>query len=112
MIRFVCVWLVFAAVFESARADSVGRSEPMVFGKGGQKKMLYDRRQRPQAVYLDGKVHLVFNGGGKGGEEPSFRTAPMATTYDPETRSFSETVTLGERSKDHWLSLENLVRLE
>ena len=101
MIRFVCVWFIFAGVFSSAQAEFTDRSEPMAFGKGGQKKMLYDRRQRPQAVYLDGKVHLVFNGGGKGGKDPSFRTAPMATTYDTKTRSFSKTVTLGERSKDH-----------
>ena len=101
MIRFVCVWLTFAGMFGSAQADSNNRSEAMPFGKGGQKKMLYDRRQRPQAVYLDGKVHLVFNGGGKDGNDPSFKTTPMASTYDPETRSFSKTVTLGKRSKDH-----------
>lgn len=73
----------------------------MVFGKGGQKKMLYDRRQRPQAVYLADQVHLVFNGGWKKGKEPHLKTVPMATTYDPETRSFSEIVTLGPPSKDH-----------
>ena len=61
MIRFVCVWMTLAGMFGSAQADSDHRSEPMAFGKGGQKKMLYERRQRPQAVYLDGKVHLVFN---------------------------------------------------
>ena len=101
MIRFVCVWLTFTGMFGSVQADSDSRSEAMPFGNGGQKKMLYDRRQRPQAVYLDGKVHLVFNGGGKDGEDPSFRTTPMASTYDPATRSFSKTVTLGKRSKDH-----------
>ena len=78
MIRFVCVWLTFAGMFGPVQADSDKRSEAMSFGKGGQKKMLYDPRQRPQAVYMDGKVHLVFNGGGKDGEDPSFRTTPMA----------------------------------
>ncbi len=101
MIRFVCVWLTFTGMFDSVQADCDKRLEAMPFGNGGQKNMLYDRRQRPQAVYLDGKVHLVFNGGGKDGEDPSFRTTPMASTYDSETRSFSKTVTLGKRSKDH-----------
>ncbi len=101
MIRLVCVWLTFAGMFGSVQADSDKRSEAISSGKGGQKKMLYDQRQRPQAVYLDGKVHVVFNGGGKDGEDPTFRTTPMASTYDSETRSFSKTVTLGKRSKDH-----------
>ena len=73
----------------------------MVFGEGGQIKMLYDRRQRPQSVYLDGKVHIVFNAGGEAGASPKAPTRPMAVTYDPRTREFSGTVTLGPGDKDH-----------
>jgi len=73
----------------------------VAFGHGGQIKMLYDRRQRPQAVYLNGKVHIVFNGGGQIGAKPKAPTRPMAVTYDPAGRQFSEVVTLGPKDKDH-----------
>lgn len=76
-------------------------TEPMVFGEGGQIKMLYDCRQRPQAVYLNDKVHIVFNAGGEKGAGPKSRTKAMAVTYDPATRSFSEIVTIGKASRDH-----------
>ena len=74
---------------------------PMAFGAGGQIKMLYDRRQRPQSVYLNNKVHIVFNAGGKPGDKAKSRTKPMAVTYDPRTREFSDVVTLGAGSRDH-----------
>ncbi|MBC8372292.1 MAG: BNR-4 repeat-containing protein [Planctomycetes bacterium] len=63
--------------------------------------MLYDRRQRPQVVYLDDKVHIVFNAGGQIGARPKAPTKPMAVTYDPVSRQFSEVVTLGPGSRDH-----------
>jgi len=78
-----------------------GDPVPMAFGQGGQIKMLYDRRQRPQSVCLNGKVHLVFNGGGQIAARPKARTQPMAVTYDPVIRQFSEAVTLGPGSRDH-----------
>ncbi len=74
---------------------------PMAFGEGGQIKMLYDRRQRPQSIYLDGKVHIVFNAGGQIEAPDKARTKPMAITYDPVTQEFSEVVTLGPGKKDH-----------
>jgi hypothetical protein len=73
----------------------------MPFGEGGQIKMLYDRRQRPQSIYLNNKVHIVFNAGGQIGASPKARTKPMTVTYDPATRKFSEVVTLGPAKKDH-----------
>ncbi len=74
---------------------------PMAFGEGGQIKMLYDRRQRPQSIYLNGKVHIVFNAGGENGAPPKSPTKPMAITYDPSTREFSDAVTLGPGDDDH-----------
>ena len=71
---------------------------PLPFGRGGQVKMLYDARQRPQSVYLNGKVHLVFNAGAVAGA--GTKTKPMAVTYDPATRTFSDVVTLGPESRD------------
>jgi len=74
---------------------------PMAFGEGGQIKMLYDRRQRPQSIYLNGKVHIVFNAGGQIGAPAKSPTKPMAITYDPGTREFSDVVTLGPGDDDH-----------
>ena len=56
------------------------------FGEGGQLKMLYDVRQRPQSVYLNGKVHIVFNGGAllKESSKGKIETSPVAVTYQPE----------------------------
>ena len=71
------------------------------FGEGGQIKMLYDRRQRPQSIYLNNKVHIVFNAGGQIGAPAKARTKPMAITYDPAAREFSDVVTLGPEKKDH-----------
>ena len=73
----------------------------MAFGEGGQIKMLYDRRQRPQSVYLNDKVHIVFNAGGQIGAPAKSPTKPMAVTYDPLSRKFSEVVTLGPGKRDH-----------
>jgi hypothetical protein len=73
----------------------------LTFGEGGQIKMLYDCRQRPQSVYLNNNVHIVFNAGGKAGAPPNSPTKPMAVTYDPLTREFSEVVTLGPGDNDH-----------
>lgn len=73
----------------------------MAFGHGGQIKMLYDLRQRPQAVYLHEKVYIVFNAGAEAGTSPKTKTGPMAVTYDPRTRTFSDVVTLGGGSSDH-----------
>ncbi len=82
---------------EQQKVDHV----PMAFGEGGQIKMLYDRRQRPQSIYLNGKVHIVFNAGGENGAPPKSPTKPMAITYDPSTREFSDAVTLGPGDDDH-----------
>ena len=84
-----------------APAMAVAESAPLVFGDGGQIKMLYDRRQRPQSVYLNGKVYLVYNGDGEKGAEPKAKTKPMVITYDPSTRTFSDSVALGPGDKDH-----------
>ncbi|NIP16714.1 MAG: hypothetical protein GWM87_00030, partial [Xanthomonadales bacterium] len=39
-------------------------SAPMAFARGGSKKMLYDIRQRPQALWWNGKVYIGYKGGG------------------------------------------------
>ena len=96
LLSLICLVLL-NIIQEQTRADLF----PVAFGQGGQIKMLYDRRQRPQSVYLNNKVHIVFNAGGQIGAQPKAPTKPMAVTYDPATREFSEVVTLGPGSRDH-----------
>ncbi len=99
------MWLFIFSVDALAGEPNLSRVagvEIRAFGAGGQIKMLYDRRQRPQSVYLNGKVHIVFNAGGEAGAEAkSAPTNPMAITYDPDTRRFSNVVALGPGHKDH-----------
>ncbi len=77
------------------------------FGEKGQVKMLYDQRQRPQAVFLNNKLHIVFNADGemKSGKKKKkgnkFKTRPKAITYDPLTRKFSKEAPLGPFNADH-----------
>lgn len=81
---------------QSASAGAVS------FAKGGQLNMVYDIRQRPQAVYMNCKVYIVFAGRtdeAPVGEKPS--TRPMLITYDPASREFSDIITLGPGKGDH-----------
>ena len=71
------------------------------FGEKGSIKMLYDRRQRPQSVFLDGKVHIVFAGEAEFTNSKKAKTKPLAVTFDPQTKKFSEIVTLGPANSDH-----------
>ncbi|MBT3385652.1 MAG: hypothetical protein HN778_20860 [Prolixibacteraceae bacterium] len=75
--------------------------QTLTFGEGGQIKMLYDRRQRPQSVFLNGKVYLVFNAGAEKEAVGKSKTLPMIVTYNPVTREFSDIVTLGPAKSDH-----------
>ncbi len=75
--------------------------EMFTFGEGGQIKMLYDRRQRPQSIILNGMVYIVFNAGGKEGDVGRSPTKPMIVQYNPITRVFSDIVTLGPAKSDH-----------
>jgi hypothetical protein len=71
------------------------------FGEGGQIKMLYDRRQRPQSVYLNHKLYIVFNAGGEKGATIPAATKPMIVSCDLTSRDFSDALILGPGDKDH-----------
>ena len=72
------------------------------FGVRGQIKMLYDRRQRPQAIKVDENVHLVYNAAiGKPHLPPKAATQPMAATFNLKARNFSDPYVLGPSSDDH-----------
>ena len=98
--------LLSCTAFQVATIAGSQTAEPVSFGEGGQLKMLYESRQRPQAVYLKDKLHIVFNGGGivRDNKDPKKKavTKSMAVTYDPLSRKFSKIVTIGkEYSHDH-----------
>jgi len=101
LLTLVCCVSVSATAYGEDGPRTKAGTVPMVFGHGGQIKMLYDRRQRPQSVYLHDKVHIVFNAGAEAGASSKAETMPMAVTYDPRTRTFSDVVTLGRSSSDH-----------
>ena len=80
----------------------------MDFGHNGSKKMLYDNRQRPQAVYLNGKVFIGYKGNAywpKTDKQRKRNDVASAYTllisYDPASREFSKPVQLGGATKDH-----------
>ena len=75
--------------------------EILPFGERGGIKMLYDARQRPQAVYLNGKVFIAFKGGGSVNDSGKPKTSPMLLSYDPLRRRFSEAMTMGRKTGDH-----------
>ena len=86
----------------SLRGGDQGRSvEILPFGEGGGIKMLYDVRQRPQAVYLKGRVFIAYKGGGSASNSGKPKTSPMLISYDPRSRRFSEALTLGRKTSDH-----------
>ncbi|MDX1286408.1 MAG: hypothetical protein R3182_15435, partial [Draconibacterium sp.] len=93
--------IIISVQFSFSQKVEKKRFQTFEFGERGQIKMLYDRRQRPQSVYLNGKVHIVFNAGAESGATGQSKTKPMIVTYSPEFREFSDIVVLGEPSKDH-----------
>lgn len=105
MIKKLLLFLTFVTLTcLTARGGKVrsATAAPVAFGKGGQLNMVYDIRQRPQVVYLNGKVHIVF--AGRTDEVPErekVSTRPMLITYDPSERKFSKILTLGPGKGDH-----------
>ena len=88
------------------------------FGDGGTKKMMYDRRQRPQALLMDDVIHLVYNGGASPGATKLEPTMPFYTTYNLRTSEFAEPVQLpGVASIDHhfgpiiWADNDDLIHV-
>ncbi len=72
------------------------------FGSGGQVKMIYDRRHHPQAVFMNNKVYMVYNGGASMNDADKEKTYPFVISFDPETELLSSPVKLGTKgSGDH-----------
>ena len=98
---FLSVLMIPRSCGQGSQKSPGSDYEILAFGEGGQIKMLYDRRQRPQSVYLNGNAYIVFNGGGGPGESGKSPTSPMIIKYNPVTREFSDAVKLGPAKKDH-----------
>ena len=82
----------------------IQNATPTAFAFGGSKKMLYDIRQRPQAVYFNGKVFIGYKGGGTAANKRPRNVAPThasLVSYDPKTREFSSALTFGKQTSDH-----------
>ena len=70
------------------------------FGEGGNLKMLYDRRQRPQALKEGNEIYLVYNGN-KVNEDEKPKTMPIITSFNLKTKTFGNSYNLGSASSDH-----------
>jgi hypothetical protein len=94
-----------SAVWAEDRPQIETSAIPMAFADGGKLKMLYDCRQRPQSVLLKDKLFIVYNGDAKPTDNDKGSAYPLLITYDPQDRSFSKPVRLGQRSSsDHHYS--------
>jgi hypothetical protein len=120
MKKNILLILLAACGISCSVAPKTENAEPHIvsFAAGGPLRMLYDSRQRPQAVYLKDKLHIVFNGGAISRDTKNAKrkavSKSMAVTYDPRTRTFSESVTIGrDYSSDHhdgpviWADMED-----
>ncbi|MFY0653822.1 MAG: BNR-4 repeat-containing protein [Cyclobacteriaceae bacterium] len=103
MYKLIIVAILGLISLPNGKAQVIEKTRYSVlpFGEGGQIKMLYDRRQRPQSVYLNGKVHLAINAGGEKGEPGKSKSKPMAITFDLSKKEFSEAIVLGPAHRDH-----------
>jgi hypothetical protein len=89
-------------VASAEMAPAVGQTAPIRFADAGKFKMLYDARQRPQAIFLAGKVFVVFNGDATPTGNEKGKAFPMLAIYNPESRTFARLVKLAkESSSDH-----------
>ena len=95
---------ITAAAFSAPSLRGSGRArdaEILPFGNGGGIKMLYDARQRPQAVCLRDTVFIGFKAGASLSRSGKAKTSPMLISYDRSSRRFSEPLTLGRATSDH-----------
>ncbi len=106
--RYSCILLalIFTCVpFVHVDAgELIGQTAAMPFGVAGKFKMLYDARQRPQSVLINGRLFIVYNGDAQPSKSREGRAYPMLITYDPDSRQFSDSTRLGASSTDHHFS--------
>lgn len=99
--------LAFASLKPSDADESGSANRPLAvsFATGGKFKMLYDCRQRPQCVVLQGRLYIVFNGDATTTQNSKGKAFPMLTSYDLNSRVFELPVRLSEKDEsDHHFS--------
>ena len=95
----------FVCSMADLRADEKPLNTQVVpFGEAGKFKMLYDARQRPQSVFINGQVYIVYNGDATPTNNQKGRARPMMIRYDPLGRVFSKPQRLGAAASDHHFS--------
>jgi hypothetical protein len=108
-VNYLFVTIVLLLAFVAVSCDNESSEKVMrdsvkliPFGSGGQVKMIYDRRQRPQALYINGKVFMVYNGGASQIAEDKRISYPYVISYDLEKESLSDPIKLSNNgSRDH-----------
>jgi hypothetical protein len=107
MRRLLCLLTCCVAIASAAcgqNAQSTNARGPMAFAGGGKFKMLYDARQRPQSVYMQGRLFIVYNGNAAPSKSGKGSAHPMLISYDPQSRTFSRPERLGPSRSDHHYS--------
>ena len=62
---FFSLILTCLSVTASSADEKNAAAKMLPFGESGKFKMLYDARQRPQSVFLEGRLYIVYNGDAK-----------------------------------------------
>jgi len=88
LVPIVCGALFFLSAIPDVWGDE---ARAVRFAENGGLKMLYDNRQYPLAVAAGGKTHIVWRG------DEGF---PYCISYDMETRTFSQPVSLIQGYED------------
>ena len=103
MKKIILSLLAMASVIHFSNAQETEKSDYQIFsfGEGGQIKMTYDARQRPNCVYHDGIIYLVFNAGAAESATGKSKSKPMAVAFNVASEEFSRIVSLGSESRDH-----------
>jgi hypothetical protein len=106
LFSFLLPFVLWAGINVVRELEAANTSAALLpFGGNGKFKMLYDCRQRPQSVFLKGRLYLVYNGDSKPTKNGKGAAYPMLISYDAKERSFSEPVRLSRKSEpDHHFS--------
>ena len=104
LLLLVYLILVTVSITSLSAEEKHASGNVLPFGEAGKFKMLYDARQRPQSVYLNDRLYIVYNGDAKPSGSGKGSARPMLITYDPEDRTFSPPERLGPRATDHHFS--------
>ena len=96
--NYLLIFLLIQIPQIGTAQTGVSDYQTLSFGERVQIKMLYDRRQRPQSVLLNGKVYIVYNAGGELGVPAPAKSIPMITSNDIKTHPDTKKGVNGNRT--------------